>query len=143
MTDDKKDDKAPEKKKIRINPVEFSMFCDYASVSMDGKLSMNGIFDRLFAKEMPVTHGQMYIVSKLILPPGDHNVTFSLMQEDSVLSKATLEKKTDKLGVHTHFWNVKNLKIESWDHIEMQILIGGKQIYIKRMPILKAEDKKK
>ncbi|MBT4384810.1 hypothetical protein HOD30_03605 [Candidatus Peregrinibacteria bacterium] len=142
MSDEKKDQQ-PEKKKIRINPVEFAMFCDHASVSMDGKLSLNGIFDRLFAKEVPVTHTQMFIVSKLILPPGDHKVTFSLMQQDSVLSKASLEKKTDKLGVHTHFWNVKNLKIDSWEPIELQILIGGKQIYVKRMPIVKAEEKKK
>jgi len=138
MTDEKKD----EKKKIRINPVEYVMVCDYASLSVGGKLNLNGIFERFLAKEVPVVHPQMFVVSKLILPKGDHKVTFTLMQQDKVLAKSELEKTVEQqLAVHNHFWGVKNLEMETWEPVELQILIDGKQVLVKRMPVMKVEDK--
>ena len=132
-----------EKKKVRINPIEFVMFCDYASVSMDGKLNLNGIFERIMTAETPTKHPQMYVVSKLILPKGDHKITFTLMQQDKVLAKSDVEKTVEQaLAAHTHFWGVKNLDVETWDPLELQILIGGKQVFIKRLPVVKVEPKK-
>jgi len=129
---------------MKIAPVEFALFCDHASVSMDGKLSMNGIFERILTKELPVVHPVMFIVTKLILPEGEHNITFSLMQEDEVLAKSNAEKKVEgKIGSHVHFWNIKNLKIEKEDPVELQILIDGKQVYVKRLPVVKVEPKDK
>lgn len=111
---------------------------------MDGKLSMNGIFERILTKELPVVHPVMFIVTKLILPEGEHNITFSLMQEDEVLAKSNAEKKVEgKIGSHVHFWNIKNLKIEKEDPVELQILIDGKQVYVKRLPVVKVEPKDK
>ena len=40
-------DEKPEQKKIKINPIEYAMFCDHASLTVDGKLNMNGIFERI------------------------------------------------------------------------------------------------
>lgn len=129
---------------MKIAPVEYALFCDHASVSMDGKLSMNGIFERILTKDVPVTHPMMYVVTKLILPEGEHNISFTLMQKDEVLAKSSAEKKVEgKLGSHVHFWNIKNLKIEEMDPLELQILIGGKQVYVKRLPVVKVEPKKK
>lgn len=129
---------------MKIQPVEHAMFCDYASVSMDGKINLNGIFERILSEKTPATHPQMFVVSRLILPKGKHPVTFTLMQQDRVLAKSTFEKEiTTELGVHNHFWGIQGLKVESWDPIELQILIEGKQVFVKRLPVIKVERKEK
>lgn len=131
------------KKPIRIRPVEFAMFCDYASVSMGGKMNMNGIFDRIMAKEFPVVHPSMFVVSKMLIPKGSHKITLTLMQEDKVLAKTDLEKESqEQLSVNTHFWAIQNLKVEEEKPVELQILMDGKQIYVKRLPVVKVEEKK-
>jgi hypothetical protein len=135
-------DEKTEKKKIQIQPIEFSLLCDYASVSMDGKLSMNGIFERFVVKEIPAIHPQLFSVTKMLIPQGDHKITFSLMQEDKVLATTSVEKKVEKkLIAHNHFWGIQGLKLESMDPVELQIMIGGKQIFVKRIPVLEAKKK--
>jgi len=129
---------------MNIQPVEFSILCDYASLSVDGKLNLNGMFEHIMAKEVPVVHPQLFVVTKFILPEGEHNISLSLMQEDKALAKANMEKKVEqKLAPHTHFWNIKNLKIDEFKPLELQILLGGKQVYVKRIPVVKVEEKKK
>ena len=127
---------------MKIQPVEYAMFCDYASVSMDGKINLNGIFERILSEKVPATHPQMFVVSRLILPKGKHSITFTLQQQDKVLAKSVFEKEiAGELGVHNHFWGVQGLKVENWDPIELQILIEGKQVFVKRLPVVKVERK--
>lgn len=134
----------PEKNTVRITPIEYALFCDYASLSIDGKLNLVGIFERMFTKDVPAVHPQMFVVSKMIIPKGKHSITFTLMQQDRVLAKSTVEKDIEKqLGVHTHFWSIQALKLETWDPIELQILLEGKQIFVKRLPVVKLEKKEK
>lgn len=78
---------------MKIQPVEYALFCDYASVSMDGKINLNGIFERILSEKTPATHPQMFVVSRLILPKGNHSITFTLQQQDRVLAKSTFEKE--------------------------------------------------
>lgn len=127
---------------MKIAPVEYAILCDYASVSMGGKLNLNGIFEHFMAKETPVIHPQLFVVSKMILPKGEHNIALSLMQEDKVLAKASMEKKVEhEIAPHTHFWGIKNLKIDEFKPLELQILLEGKQVYVKRIPVVQAKPK--
>jgi hypothetical protein len=41
--------------------VNFTHVCDYASVSQNGKLSVNGIFSNLFALSFPANHPLLYL----------------------------------------------------------------------------------
>jgi len=129
---------------MKIPPIEYAMFCDYASVSMDGKFNLNGLFERILLKDTPARHPQMFVVTKLILPEGKYNITFTIMQEDEVLAKSNVEKESKgKLNAHTHFWGITNLEIKDLKPIELQILIDGKQVFVKRLPVIKIEQKKK
>lgn len=129
---------------MKIQPIEYAVFCDYASVSMDGKLNLLGIFERIISEKIPAIHPQMFVVSKILIPRGKHSITFTLMQQDKVLAKSTIEKEIDKpLGSHTHFWGIQGLKIETWDPIELQILFEGKQVYVKRLPVIEVKKKPK
>lgn len=123
---------------MKITPIEYALFCDYASLSVDGKLNLVGIFDHIFINDLPALHPQMFVVSKMLIPKGKHSITFSLMQQDKVLAKSSFEKEIEKaLSVHTHFWRIQGLKIETNDPIELQILLEGKQIFVKRLAIVK------
>ncbi len=127
---------------MKITPIEYALFCDYASMSIDGKLNLVGIFERMLTKDIPAIHPQMYVVSKMLIPKGKHSITFTLMQQDRVLAKSTVEKNVEKpLGVHTHFWSIQALKLETWDPIELQILLEGKQIFVKRLPLVQVKQK--
>lgn len=129
-----------EKNTVQITPIEYAIFCDHASLTVDGKLNLVGIFERMLTKDVPSIHPQMYVVSKMLIPKGKHSITFTLMQQDRVLAKSTVEKNVEKpLGVHTHFWSIQALKLETWDPIELQILLEGKQIFVKRLPIIKVQ----
>lgn len=129
---------------MKIQPIEYALFCDYASLSVDGKLNLVGIFERIMSEQTPAVHPQMYVVSKILIPQGKHSITFTLMQQDKVLAKSTIEKEIDKpIGSHTHFWGIQGLKIESWEPIELQILFEGQQVYVKRLPVIKIEKKAK
>lgn len=129
---------------MKIQPIEFSLFCDYASLSVDGKLNLVGIFERIMTEKVPAVHPQMFVVSKILIPKGKHSITLTLMQQDKVLTKSTIEKEVDKpLASHTHFWNIQGLKIESWDPIELQILYEGQQVFVKRLPIIEVKRKEK
>ncbi len=135
-------EKPDEKDQVRIRPVEFAIFCDYASISMGGKMNLNGIFDRIYTEKLPAMHATLFVVTKMLVPKGEHKITLTLMQEDKVLAKTNVEKEgQDQLSVNTHFWNVQNLKIDDWAPIELQILMDGKQIYVKRLPVVKVEGK--
>ncbi|MFA5792582.1 MAG: hypothetical protein WC897_01785 [Candidatus Gracilibacteria bacterium] len=129
---------------MTIQPIEFAIFCDYASMSIDGKLNLNGIFERIMTEKIPAMHPQMYVVTKMILPKGEHNITFTLMQQDKVLAKSSFEKNVEsELAAHNHFWGIHGLKIETWEPVELQILLDGKQIFVKRLPVVKVERKEK
>ena len=129
---------------MQIQPVEFSIFCDYASMSVDGKINLNGVFDRIAYQKLPVIHPQMFIVSKLLLPKGEHKISFTLMQEDAVIAKASLEKNlTQNLSNHHHVWSISGLKLEKDTPLELQILLGGQQIFIKRLPLIKLDPPEK
>lgn len=138
-----KEDEKDGKKKIKIRPVEYSLICDHASVTVDGKLNLNGIFDRIVVKEFPATHAQMFVLSKLILPKGDHKISFTLQQEDKILAKSQIEKNVEQpITQHTHLWTVKGLTVENEEPLEMQIMIGGQQVFVRKIPVVKAEAKK-
>ncbi|MEK7146439.1 MAG: hypothetical protein AAB802_04660 [Patescibacteria group bacterium] len=121
-----------------MKTVEYALFCDHVSVSMDNKVSLMGIFDRIFARKTPARHPRMFTVAKLNLPKGNHQMTLALMQEDRVVAKTKLIKKVEhELLGHTHVWELKNILIQDFNSLELQIFIGGRQVYIKTLPVVK------
>ena len=45
--------------------LNFSFLCDYAYVSREGKLGMNGIFENINARKFPVHHPLMFVVANI------------------------------------------------------------------------------
>ncbi len=49
--------------------VEWALICDYALVDTGGKLSLLGIFDRLFAANFPAVHPVLFIAAQWVGSP--------------------------------------------------------------------------
>ena len=119
--------------------LSFVHFCDHASMSTDGKLNLVGIFEGLFAQDMPTQHPQMFVLSRLNFPKGSHSITMTLMQQDKVIAKTTFEKEVTKATPQNLLWGIYSLNIESWDPIELKAYengteIGGATLPIYRLP---------
>lgn len=128
--------------KVTKPSIKFDLvaFCDHASMSVDGKLNLNGIFDVIVAKKFPTTHAQIYVVSKFHIDKGDHSITFALMQDDAVLAKTSIEKHVEQEGaIHTHIWSVNNLPIRAAKPIELQVIHEGGQVLVKRLLVGQAK----
>lgn len=114
----------------------FVHFCDHASMSTDGKLNLVGIFESLFAMEMPTRHPQMYILSRFEFPKGTHDVTLTLMQQDRVLAKTDFKKEvTRKSEPQNHLWGVFDLTLETYDPIELKAFENGIEVGQAELPI--------
>jgi hypothetical protein len=51
--------------------VTLALLADYANVSQEGKLNVMGVFDRIWAKEIPVVHPEMSLVFRLEAGPAE------------------------------------------------------------------------
>jgi hypothetical protein len=58
--------------------LKFFLMADYASISADQKLSINGIFQNINALQFPTTHPVMYLVAQLQAGPAEYGRTFTL-----------------------------------------------------------------
>lgn len=53
--------------------VKLALLADSANVSREGKLNLLGIFDAIFARELPTTHPHMHLVLRFEATPPDAN----------------------------------------------------------------------
>jgi hypothetical protein len=51
--------------------VKLALLADSANVSREGKLNLLGIFDAIFARELPTTHPHMHLVLRFEATPPD------------------------------------------------------------------------
>lgn len=80
----------------------YMLFCDYAIISQDGKISLIGEFDRVFSTEDAAFLSRAYLVAKVL---GEENqgldLDVSLVNQETkeVLFKNKLAVKLDNRGV--------------------------------------------
>jgi hypothetical protein len=58
--------------------VSLLLACDYASVTKDNKLNVMGIFSRLYMRQFPGKHPQMFLVIQLRALPAEYGRKFKL-----------------------------------------------------------------
>jgi hypothetical protein len=97
--------------------VPFVHICDYASVSLEGKLSVMGIFNRILATAVPIVHGMMYLAFEVELNYAEGNrpfkIEFQLVDADGNklvgAESSGLAQGTFKIGDKPHFPQVIGL----------------------------------
>jgi hypothetical protein len=65
--------------------IEFAVIADYAATTNENKLVIGGIFDTLYAREMPASHPFMVLALRVRAHPGEaghHQVVVRLVDPD-------------------------------------------------------------
>jgi len=127
--------------------VELFVLCD-AAADYDGKLSILGTFDTIWAKQVPAVHPQCAIALRARfsrIEEGDHMVRINIVDEDGKAVVPSLEA-----GVHVKFperpsavsvnmiFNIQGLKINAYGEYSIDLAIDGRHeaslpLYINRM----------
>lgn len=58
-------------KKTKLPEVEYLVLCDHAFTTSDNKLSIIGVFEKIFLRNLPAHHPRMFIVGVINGNPGD------------------------------------------------------------------------
>lgn len=78
---------------------EIFVLCDYASVSQEQKLSIIGIFDQFFVKNLPTAWPKMYLVAVVKGEPGqEYPLTLKLIPPEKVEKEFPDKEFKIKLG---------------------------------------------
>jgi hypothetical protein len=80
----------------------YMLFCDYAIISQDGKISLIGEFDRVFSTEDAALLNRAYLVAKILGEADeglDLDVSLTNTETKEVLFKSKLSVKLDNRGV--------------------------------------------
>jgi hypothetical protein len=80
----------------------YMLFCDYAIISQDGKISLIGEFDRVFSTEEAAFLNRAYLVAKVLGDEDqslDLDVSLTNTETKEVLFKSKLSVKLDNRGV--------------------------------------------
>ena len=93
--------------------VDTLALCDYALISQEGKLSMIGIFDRMFVDKTPAVFARFFLVSSLSgEPETSHKVTLSIETgAEELLPGKELEIKLNLSGKANIITDVINLAL--------------------------------
>ena len=127
--------------------VDFAFICDYAEAG--GKINAMGIgFDTIFAKQVPVTHSQFFIVAQFrgsVAEAGEKNVTMRLIDADGadVLPELNVSirlrqppqgstESTARLALR-----LNSVVFNKFSEYSVHVLVGGNELI--RIPIRVAE----
>lgn len=117
--------------------------CDYAMISQDGKLSVMGIFDRIFVRNLPAQHPSMCFVVVAKGGPGtDHKLKLVITgPAGNKINEIPINIKTNTEGHFNVIATLNNLPITEQGVLTIECFdddkkIGTKEVVISRAPVL-------
>lgn len=119
--------------------------CDYALVSQEGKLSIMGIFDRIFVQNLPTQHPSMcFVVVAKGAPKSDHKIKLVITSPSGKkINEIPMNVKTNDTGHFNVIANLNNLPITEQgvltiDCFDGDTKLGKKEIVISLAPQFQA-----
>lgn len=119
--------------------------CDYALVSQEGKLSIIGIFDRIFVQNLPTQHPSMSIVVVAQgAPAADHKIRLVINgPSGKKINEIPMNVKTNETGHFNVVANLNNLPITEQGVLTIECYdgdtkLGTKEIVITLAPVFQA-----
>jgi len=122
---------------LKINRFET---CDYALVSQEGKLSIIGIFDRIFVQNLPAQHSSMcFVVVAEGAPKSDYKIIFVIKNPSGKkLNEIPMNIKTNDAGYFNVIANLNNLPITEQGILTIECYGGDTKLGTKELIISKA-----
>jgi len=119
---------------------EIIALCDYATVSREGKLSINGIFDELRVQKFPGGIARAFLVATLRGKP-DTAYTLKLRVEQNGKAKAEmdLEIRTSPNGKNNIITELVNVGFEEEGECRFLIMNGMEEIGATNLKVMSVE----
>jgi MOSC domain-containing protein YiiM len=115
--------------------VRHAMLADYAMVSQEGKLSIIGIFEKLYAQKSPVTHPMMSLVMNFEADRADagkqHRLEFQLIDADGTVQlnfggdMKVAPPPPGENARFNHIVNMNNVVFKEFGSYEFKVLVNG------------------
>jgi hypothetical protein len=122
--------------------VRIAVLADYASLSIDQKLNILGIFTGISAHQTPVVHPQMKLVSQIEFSSsevGDKRIKIALVDDDglelfSISGIVTIDPSLDgRPSLFNQILDLTNLTFPRFGDYEFRLLFDG--ITISEVPL--------
>jgi hypothetical protein len=130
--------------------IKLAVLADYSNISREGKLNILGIFDRIYAQNIPATHPQMQLIMTLeadrVDADREHSIAIELIDSDGkklFTVGGKLEFKPPPPGEHVklnHAMQLNNLRFDNYGKYEFKVLINNE--VRKSIPLSLVEAKK-
>lgn len=111
--------------------LNFSFLCDYASVSREGKLNMNGIFENINAKNFPTHHPLMFVVANIAGVNNRDKFTCELIFNDNTqkrLAALSQEVRVDPQRNFGFIGQFINVRYDKPGEYALKFYIDNKEI---------------
>jgi len=111
--------------------MNFSFLCDYASVSREGKLSLNGIFENINVRAFPAQHPLMFAVANISGVNNGDKFTCEVVKNDAGQKKlATIiqEIKADARRNFGFIGQFVNVRYDEPGDYAIKFFIDNKEI---------------
>ncbi len=111
--------------------------CDYAMISQDGKLSIMGIFDRIFVRDLPAQHPSMcFVVVAKGEPESEHKIKLVITgPSGKKLQEIPITIKTNTEGHFNVIATLNNLPITEQGVLTVDCFDGDKKMGTKEVVI--------
>lgn len=121
--------------------LELLTLCDHALTSKQGKLSIIGIFDRMFVRKTPSTFARFFVVAVLIgKPDSEHKILLSIKdpQENEVLPKTKeIAIKLGNQGRSNIITDIVNMPLSITGEYTVSLSEKGKKLGEKKFGAIK------
>ena len=120
--------------------LRFSFLCDYALVSREGKLSMNGIFENINIRSFPSPHPIMFVVANVGGVNNKDKFTSSLVfsaDPEKVIASISSEVVVDPNRNFGFIGQFVNVRYEKEGQYELKFYIDNKEIGVHKFQVKK------
>lgn len=121
--------------------ISYLHFADYAFLTDNGKIGIIGIFDRIYTKVLPTTHGSMFVVGQVGEIKKEEGLTLvirkGLQQFFQQPFVTNLQKMVSPLRTYNFLIGLHNFTFPEPGVYDFVLMSGDKEIGIKKLMIEK------
>lgn len=120
--------------------LELLILCDHALTSKEGKLSIIGIFDRIFVRKIPTAFARFFVVAVLTGEPNSqHHIALSIQnsQGNQVLPVAKeIPIKLGSQGRSNVITDIVNLPLQVTGEYTVALTLKGNKLGEKKLEVV-------
>jgi len=125
--------------------IKLLTICDYATVAQDGKLSIIGVFDKIFVRDLPSTHLRMFLVCSLIgKENSDHKIKVSIKNsggQEILINAPELSTKMSPEGTGNITLDLVNLPLNLTGEYTVSLIEEGKPLGKTTFDVIRVKEK--